>query len=180
MIFFVFFIFLAFWPFPWQQQPFWKNQPLKGQFHMAYGPPKVTHIVFALFLIIILIISLLLSFFRQKFVRHISRRCLDQTLWNLVGISYAMWNCPFKGWFFQNGCCCHGNKKQSKHNMCYLGWTCLFHIGDPKGSLVKFQHTHCAMLIISLYTTQNTKGAVVVLIIWQLDLQLPMHYFIFQ
>jgi hypothetical protein len=29
MIIFVFFIFLAFWPFPWQRQPFWKNQPLK-------------------------------------------------------------------------------------------------------------------------------------------------------
>jgi hypothetical protein len=47
--------------------------------------------------------------FREKFVRHISRRCLDQTLWNLVGISYAMWSCAFKGWFFQNGCRCHGN-----------------------------------------------------------------------
>jgi hypothetical protein len=36
MIIFVFFIFLAFWPFPWQWQPFWKNQPLKAQLHMAY------------------------------------------------------------------------------------------------------------------------------------------------
>ena len=34
------------------------------------------------------------------FVRSISRRCLDQTLWNLVGISYAMWSCAVKGWFF--------------------------------------------------------------------------------
>jgi hypothetical protein len=25
----VFHIFLAFWPFSWQRQPFWKNQPLK-------------------------------------------------------------------------------------------------------------------------------------------------------
>jgi hypothetical protein len=41
------------------------------------------------FLIIIIII---LSFFCQKFLRHISRRCLDQTLWNLVGISNAMWS----------------------------------------------------------------------------------------
>jgi hypothetical protein len=23
-------------PFPWQRQPFWKNQPLKAQIHMAY------------------------------------------------------------------------------------------------------------------------------------------------
>jgi hypothetical protein len=42
------------------------------------------------------------------------RRCLDQTLWNLVGISYTMWNCPLKGWFFQNGCHCHGNDQNAK------------------------------------------------------------------
>ena len=40
------------------------------------------------------------SFFRINFVRHVPRRCLKQTLWNLVGISYAMWSCAFKGWFF--------------------------------------------------------------------------------
>jgi hypothetical protein len=34
----------------------------------------------------------------HNFVRSISRRCLDQTLWNLVGISYAMWSCAGKGW----------------------------------------------------------------------------------
>jgi hypothetical protein len=43
------------------------------------------------------------------FVRSISWRCPDQTLWNLVGISYAMWSCAGKGLFFQNGCRCHGN-----------------------------------------------------------------------
>jgi hypothetical protein len=42
-------------------------------------------------LVIIIIIIIILSFFREQFVRHISRRCLDQTLWNLVGISYAMY-----------------------------------------------------------------------------------------
>jgi hypothetical protein len=36
-------IFLAFWPFPWQQQPFWKNQPLKAQLHMAYDIPTRFH-----------------------------------------------------------------------------------------------------------------------------------------
>jgi hypothetical protein len=40
------------------------------------------------------------SFICINFVRHVSRRCLDQTLWNLVGISYAMWSCAFKCWFF--------------------------------------------------------------------------------
>jgi hypothetical protein len=48
------------------------------------------------------------------FVRSISQRCLDQTLWNLVGISYAMWSCAGKGWFFQNGCRCHGNGQNAK------------------------------------------------------------------
>jgi hypothetical protein len=48
------------------------------------------------------------------FVRSISRRCLDQTLWNLVGISYAMWSCAVKDWFFQNGCRFHGNGQNAK------------------------------------------------------------------
>ena len=43
MIIFVFFIFLAFWQFPWQRQPFWKNQPLKAQLHMAYDIPTRFH-----------------------------------------------------------------------------------------------------------------------------------------
>ena len=59
------------------------------------------------FFTIILILPLI-------FVRSISRRCLDKTLWNLVGISYAMWSCAFKGWFFQNGCRCHGNGQNAK------------------------------------------------------------------
>jgi hypothetical protein len=42
------------------------------------------------FTIIIIIIIIILP---HIFVRSISRRCLDQTLWNLVGISYAMWSC---------------------------------------------------------------------------------------
>jgi hypothetical protein len=47
------------------------------------------------------------------FVCSISRRFLDQTLWNLIGISYAIWSCAIKGWFFQNGCRCHGNDKNA-------------------------------------------------------------------
>ena len=42
MIIFDFFNFLAFWPFPWQRQQFFKNQPLfklKAQLHMAYDIP---------------------------------------------------------------------------------------------------------------------------------------------
>jgi hypothetical protein len=48
------------------------------------------------------------------FVRSISRRCLEQTLWNLVGISYAMCSCAVKVWFFQNGCRCHGSDQNAK------------------------------------------------------------------
>jgi hypothetical protein len=51
--------------------------------------------------------------------RQPSPSLTNQTLWNLVGISYAMWSCARKGWFFQNGCRCHGNgqnaKKLKKH-----------------------------------------------------------------
>jgi hypothetical protein len=43
MIILVFFIFLAFWQFPWQRQPFSKNQPLKAQLHMAYDIPTRFH-----------------------------------------------------------------------------------------------------------------------------------------
>jgi hypothetical protein len=73
-------------------------------------------------IIIILIIILL-----HIFVRSISRRCLDQTLWNLVEISYAMWSCAGKGWFFRNGCRCHGNEQNDKKlkntNMIIAGYS---------------------------------------------------------
>ena len=42
MIIFVFFNFLAFWPFQWQRQPFKKNQPLKAQLHMVYDIPTTS------------------------------------------------------------------------------------------------------------------------------------------
>jgi hypothetical protein len=47
MIIFAFFIFFAFWPFPWQRQPFWKNQPLKAQLHMAFDIPTRFHKVWS-------------------------------------------------------------------------------------------------------------------------------------
>ena len=45
-----FFNFLAFWPFPWQRQPFWKNQHLKVQLHMAYAIPTRFHKVWSRYL----------------------------------------------------------------------------------------------------------------------------------
>ena len=53
--------------------------------------------------ILLLLLLLLLFHFQRNFVSHFSRRCLDQTLWNLVGISYAMWSCAYNGWFFTFG-----------------------------------------------------------------------------
>ena len=47
MIIFVFFICLAFWLFPRQRQPFWKNQPLTAQLHMAYDIPTRCHKVWS-------------------------------------------------------------------------------------------------------------------------------------
>ena len=79
--------------------------------HKSYN---IIILIIIIIIIIIIILLLLLFFFRQKFVRY-----LDQTLWNLVGISYAMWSCFFKCWIFQIGCRCHGNgqnaKKLKKH-----------------------------------------------------------------
>jgi hypothetical protein len=45
-------------------------------------------------------------FFHIKFVRHVSRRCLDQTLSNLIGISYAMWSCHSKPKWSPYGAAC--------------------------------------------------------------------------
>jgi hypothetical protein len=53
----------------------------------------ILHFFFTIIIILIIILP-------HIFVCSISRRCLDQTLWNLVGISYAMWSCAGKGWFF--------------------------------------------------------------------------------
>ena len=51
-------------------------------------------------IIIIIILLIIIIILPHIFVRSISRRCLDQTLWNFAGISYAMWSCAVKGWFF--------------------------------------------------------------------------------
>jgi hypothetical protein len=45
-------------------------------------------------------IAILVIILPLIFVRSISRRSLDQTLWNLVGISHAMRSCAVYCWFF--------------------------------------------------------------------------------
>ena len=79
----------------------------------------ILRFVFTIIIIIILIIIIL----PHIFVHSISRRCLDQTLWNLVGISYGMWSCAFKGWFFQNGCRCQNAKKLKNTKMIIAGYS---------------------------------------------------------
>jgi hypothetical protein len=37
-------------PFPWQRQPFWKNQHLKAQLHMAYDIPTRFHKIWSMHL----------------------------------------------------------------------------------------------------------------------------------
>ena len=69
------------------------------------------HIVFVPFLIIIL---LLLSFFHQKFIRHISRRLLNGNQWNFTGILSTMSRCADYFRNFQNGRRCHGNGQNAK------------------------------------------------------------------
>ena len=80
-------------------------------YHMA---PKrsLWDITFALFLIIIIIIIIIILFIPLS--AQLCPSVFSETLWNLVGISYAMWSCVFKGWFFQNGCRCHGNGQNAK------------------------------------------------------------------
>jgi hypothetical protein len=70
------------------------------------------HIVFVPFLIIILL--LLLSFFHQKFIRHISRRLLNGNQWNFTGMLSTMSKCADYFWNFQNGRRCHGNSQNAK------------------------------------------------------------------
>ena len=90
--------------------------PNEVSYYSYYITPTVFGWCIAIlrFFFTIIIIILIIIILPHIFVRSISRRCLDQTLWNLVGISYAMWSCALKGWFFQNGCCCHGNGQNAK------------------------------------------------------------------
>ena len=78
------------------------------------GDVSLFYVSFSLLLLPGIIILIIIIILPHIFVHSISRRCLDQTLWNLVGISYAMWSCAVKGWFFQNGCRCHGNGQNAK------------------------------------------------------------------
>ena len=53
------------------------------------------HIVFApsLLLIIMIIIIIIISFFRQKFIRHISRRLLNGNQWIFTWFPSRLWCC---------------------------------------------------------------------------------------
>jgi hypothetical protein len=63
---------------------------------------------------VVLILLLLLSFFRQKFIRHISRRLLNGNQWNFTGMLSTMSRYADYFWNFLNGHCCHGNGQNAK------------------------------------------------------------------
>ena len=67
-------------------------------------------IVFAPFLIIIIP----LSFFRQKFIWHISRRLQNENQWNFTRMLSTMSRYADYFWNFQNGHRCHGNVQNAK------------------------------------------------------------------
>jgi hypothetical protein len=54
------------------------------------------------------------SFFRQKFIRHISRRLLNGNQWNFAGMLSTMSRCADCFRNFQNGSRCHGNGQNAK------------------------------------------------------------------
>jgi hypothetical protein len=66
----------------------WRYYGNRGTKIMGWGDVRYCLAMAILVIIIILIIIL-----PHIFVRSISRRCHDQTLWNLVGMPYPMWSC---------------------------------------------------------------------------------------
>jgi hypothetical protein len=66
---------------------------------------------------ILVIIILLLSFFRQKFVRHIFGDALIKLYETLQEYHMPCEVVPLRVDFFQNGCRCHGNGKNAKKKM---------------------------------------------------------------
>jgi hypothetical protein len=66
---------------------------------------------------ILVIIILLLSFFRQKFVRHIFGDALIKLYETLQEYHMPCEVVPLRVDFLQNGCRCHGNGKNAKKKM---------------------------------------------------------------
>ena len=62
----------------------------------------------------LIIIILLLSFFLQKFIRHISLRLLNGNQWNFTDMLSTMSRCADYFRNFQNGRRCHGNGQNAK------------------------------------------------------------------
>jgi hypothetical protein len=83
MIIFVFFIFVfAFWPFLWQRQSFWKNQPIKAELHMAYDIPTRFHKVWSRHLREICRPNNIFGFLSSSFMKHC--RNIHCSMWKLL------------------------------------------------------------------------------------------------
>jgi hypothetical protein len=61
-----------------------------------------------------LLLFFFLSFFRQKFIRHVSQRLLNGNQWNFTGMLNTMSRCADFFFNFQNGRHCHGNDENGK------------------------------------------------------------------
>jgi hypothetical protein len=70
--------------------------------------------IFRSYHFLLLLFFFFLSFFRQKFIRHISRGLLNGNQWNLTGILTTMSRCADYFRNFQNGRRCHVNGQNAK------------------------------------------------------------------
>jgi hypothetical protein len=106
------------WPPKYKNPPIWAKFGFQVDYNVANWYPLFGSHVMILqiisYLFILIIIILLLSFFCQKCVRHISRRLLNGNQWNLTGMLSTISICADYFRNFQNGRRCHGNHK--KHN----------------------------------------------------------------
>ena len=78
------------------------------------SPKQSLRDILCLLRFFLLLLFYLLSFFRQKFIRHISRRLLNGNQWNFTGMLSTMSRCADYFWNFQNGRRCHGNAQNAK------------------------------------------------------------------
>jgi hypothetical protein len=89
------------------------------QWKEIFMSPKLRLLLLLLFLFLLLLFFFFLSFFWQKFFRHISRRLQNGNQWNFTGMLSTMSRCADYFWNFPNDHRCHGNgqnaKKKIKH-----------------------------------------------------------------
>jgi hypothetical protein len=110
---------------PWQRSPFWIfSTPQKlphttvdilTKIHEVWWKESQTNLNPPFFVSMETAANFVfLSFFRQKFIWHISRRLLNGNQWNFTGMLSTMSRCADYFRNFQNGHRCHGNGQNAK------------------------------------------------------------------